>query len=1183
MLQEHPIALTIAALVAFGALVALAFKTRALRLSERRNLISADALQQRQNEFAAVKKIIEATEDLSLPLKDILTRMADILPEAFTYPDDAMVHIVADTCVIDRIASYDVSAQIEVPVVIQGQQRGWIRVAYRSAHPDIEEGPFWSNERILLDILSHRIGSIVARKEAAVFLKYTEEKFQAIFRNAAIPAAVDDGPRFTDVNLAAVRSFGLQSPADMIGKTPADFSPEFQPDGRRSADVVPEVVARLRGDGQARFDWTFRRADGTLFVAELTLSAVTFGGKFITLSTWADVTELRKAQTTLARYNETLAEEVARRTVDLTKLNSEFSAILSTATSGIALVRHMKVVRGNPALVTMFRTTEDRIISQSLGEWCEDEETWAGCSAMADKALWSGGVFFVEHELRRHDGTKFWARLSAKAVDHRYPEFGSVWVIEDISAEREAQVEMEKARALAEEAAEVKARFLANMSHEIRTPMNAIIGFARLLQDTNLAPRQRGYLQQITAAGESLLGIINEILDFSKVEAGKISLESIDLSLRDVAHGAVNLILSRATAKRLDIIIDIDPALPPVFRGDPLRLGQILSNLLSNAVKFTEKGEVILKVSGKKQEDESWSLAFDVIDTGIGMSPEQMSQLFQSFSQIDASNTRMFGGTGLGLVISKSLAELMGGTISVHSALGQGTTFTLDVSLSAAGTWQGPVQDAEGQKFIVFDGNARSAGALIRGLRARGARVVHATSLHEAKELFLTGTGAADGWTAVLVADPLSENKEDIDTMAARGRIILLTYPDEEGHISRSLRAVAKDVIHKPADAQAVLSLVKDWQEASEQETSPPPQATRTTSTTEWNVLLVEDNLFNQDLTKELLHRMGGRATLASNGAEAVEEVKHTLFDVVLMDLQMPVMGGLEATRAIRALEGERAKTPIIALTASIDPTVEKEAYDSGVNALLLKPFTPSVLEAAILRHAVSHHAPDTVETGKTVSGADRAVTPPDDLAALQQINAVRGLALAGGSVSLFRKLLARFAEDYAGFEGAHLATKTDSDPAAMARALHRLKSSAAQIGAEGLAETAGELEAALQADCVDAALEIVPKVVSQLRGVLAEIGPHGPETEHATGPNASSAQEGQGETFESAAARMIDLLDRGEFGALSVFESVKPALRKGFRADAWTAFSRAIQGLDLPAANLLLRKAMEQKNSANK
>lgn len=1179
---HQPIVVALAVVTALLALMTVVVLARKVRRSEDRRLLNAEALRQRQIEFAALKRIIQATEDMTRPLEEIIARAAKILPQGFTYPEDLEVCIAVDDCVVDHMTSRGIAAQMDVPVIANGKQRGMISVAYRSAHDEIEEGPFWTNERTLVEIVSHRIANTAGRKAAETLLQFTEDKYEAIFRNAATPAALDDGLRFIDVNVAAMRSFGISSAAEMIGKSPADFSPEFQPDGRRSADEIPQVIAQLRKDGIARFDWTFRKVDGSLFLADITLSSVSFGDTFVTLSSWTDVTDLRKAEATLARYNETLAEDVARRTADLAKVNSEFAAILTSATSGIALVRHMKVVRSNPALARMFRTPGDLIDGQPLGEWCEDEKTWAACSAMADKALWSGDIFSVDHELRRHDGTTFWARLSARAIEHTRPELGSVWMVEDISVERAARAEIQKARLMAEEAAAVKSRFLANMSHEIRTPMNAIIGFASLLKETDLSSRQRGYLDRITAAGENLLGIINDILDFSKVEAGKIRIEMIDLSLRDVVHGAVDMVLSRATEKKLDVIVDIDPLLPDVYRGDPLRIGQILVNLLSNAVKFTDKGEIHIGVEGQPQDDGIWALVFDVSDTGIGMSPEQMAGLFQSFSQADASTTRVFGGTGLGLAISKSLAELMGGTITVQSAPAKGTTFCLDLNLSSVGPWRGPGQDLREKSFVVVDGNPRSAKALVRDLRSRGADVAQPDSLAGARDLVVARTSPNEKVTAVLVACPIGEERDALDAIAAQERLVLMAYPDEEADIDPDVRHVATDVVHKPVDAERVLSLLKNWQDLTADAAPEPAGKTGVQTLSGCDVLLVEDNRFNQELATELLQRMGARVTLASNGAEAVEAVGRSHFDIVLMDLQMPVMGGLDATRAIRALDGPVAQVPVIALTASMEPDVETTAYRAGMNGMIIKPFAPQVLEAAILEHVARPATHSAGIQGEAPSDTPASVTMPEGLAALEHVDAQRGLALAGGSLPLYHKLLSRFVEAFAGFGETCSAAGIAADPATAERAAHTLKSSSAQVGAIELSRAAGLLEGALQKGDAPAAQERLPEVLSHLHEVVSELGRLVADAKTASGPVPSSGPVAANANFEDAAARMAALLEKGEFEAVALLETQGAVLSSGFKPDAWTAFSRAIEGLDFTGANLLLRKAMEMQREGS-
>jgi two-component system sensor histidine kinase/response regulator len=287
-------------------------------------------------------------------------------------------------------------------------------------------------------------------------------------------------------------------------------------------------------------------------------------------------------------------------------------------------------------------------------------------------------------ELQRKDGSRFWCRISGRAVDAAKLAQGTVWMFEDVTKEREAADAMQRSKDLAEETTRMKSSFLANMSHEIRTPMNAIIGMSHLVLKTDLTPRQRDYVKKIQDSGQHLLGIVNDVLDFSKVEAGKLTVEQTEFALEEVLDNVANLIVGKASAKGLELVFDVDPAVPSLLIGDPLRLGQVLINYTNNAIKFTEAGEVDIRVSVCANDGESLLLHFAVQDTGIGLTEEQMGRLFLSFSQADISTTRRFGGTGLGLAISKKLVELMGGEVGVRSEHGKGSTFWFTVRLGRA-------------------------------------------------------------------------------------------------------------------------------------------------------------------------------------------------------------------------------------------------------------------------------------------------------------------------------------------------------------------------------------------------------------------------------------------------------------------------------------------------------------------
>ena len=528
--------------------------------------------------------------------------------------------------------------------------------------------------------------------------------------------------------------------------------------------------------------------------------------------------------------------------------------------------------------------------------------------------------------------------------------------------ERE-QEEARRARDEAQKAARVKAEFLANMSHEIRTPMNAIIGLTHLALKTNLDPRQRDYLRKVESSGQHLLGIIDDILDFSKVEAGKLAVEEADFELDKVMANVANLVADKAAAKGLELIFDIAPEVPTWLRGDSLRLGQVLVNLANNAVKFTERGEVGIEVRVRERSAGGMLLHFAVHDTGIGLSTAQVAGLFQSFAQADASTTRKFGGTGLGLAISRKLALLMGGNIGVSSKPGKGSTFWFTAQVGEA---RAPARPAvalgtmNGRRALVVDDNDNAREVMCDMLVALGFEVREASSGEEAVEMVRQAAAVGKPFD-ILYLDwrmPVMDGVETARQIAGLGlasgpAVIMVTaYSREDVRREAELVGV-KDVLVKPVTA-ALLQGATAGALATAHACDPSPGAAgeaaepvRPTPLQGARVLLVEDNEINQIVAAAILAESEVVVDVAENGEVAVRMVQDSRYDLVLMDMQMPVMDGLAATRAIRRLPGFET-LPIVAMTASAMEADRRRCMDAGMNGYVTKPIEPDELHEAL-------------------------------------------------------------------------------------------------------------------------------------------------------------------------------------------------------------------------------------------
>ena len=915
------------------------------------------------------------------------------------------------------------------------------------------------------------------RKRSERAMEESEARYRSLVENIQLGInLIDSDHNILMVNRYQSKTFNKPT-SEMVGKK---CFKEFE----KRASVCPHCpgVQAMQSGKPAVAETEGVRDDGSRFVVKI--------DAFPLFGTDESVTE----------YIEVVEDITERKQSEVKLQQSElrFKRLFEQSNDAIIIHQAGKILDVNHKTCEMLGYNEEKLLSMSVPDLHPEEDRHAARKRV-DPAHRAEAILF-ETGLVRADGKIIDVEISSRIIDRKNSIIQGI--LRDITERKRAEADLQKAKQEEEEANQelreinqqledaierantmaveaeaansAKSEFLANMSHEIRTPMNGILGMNGMLLDSPLNPAQREYAEVVKFSAESLLSIINDILDYSKIEANKLELEVIDFDLRDTAEDACRMLAIKAEDKNLEIICGIQPRVPQFLRGDPVRIRQVLINLVGNAVKFTNKGEVAVAVSLLEEDDKHVTLCFAVSDSGVGIPQDKINYVFESFSQADTSTTRQYGGTGLGLTISRRLSEMMGGEIGVESEEGKGSKFWFTAVLAkrteddkAAAVMHSDIRDL---RILVVDDSATSRQVFSDLLEAWGCRFNTVDDGNQAMEKLVRAATEKDPYRVALIDSQMpgidgitlgEKIKKDPDLMQTQ--LVLLSSLSMQRGGSKSRNNNFAAYLVKPVKSSQLFdclaTMSDDFPQNQDVVNGAEPAARRREPTEspkkQIRVLIAEDNPINQKVALNLLAKLGYRADMVSNGVMAVRALEETAYDLVLMDVQMPEMDGLVATAAIRGLRSNvlRRDVPIIALTAHAMAGDRKGCLEAGMNDFISKPIDPKELQTKIEKWT------NIIDVSFQKAEVPKSDKVPANIESSSPMDFNKALERAMGDEEFLVEILQEFLRQVPAQIEALQTALQQGDKETLRGQAHTLKGAAANLSLNGVTAAARRLE----------------------------------------------------------------------------------------------------------------------------